>query len=361
MNTVNTTPKEKRFSLKKEKKAGSIIALSGTLPTEVISAEYDRALKNIGAELSLPGFRKGHIPAHILKKHIGELALFEEAAGLAIEKLVPDIIAEEALPLIALPKVRITKLVPHTPVEYTIEVPVLPEVTLPDYKKLAKKVYTAKKDPTTVTDQELQDALVNVQKTIARWKAQEEKGEPSTTDDAPLVPLNDDDVKKIGNYKDVADFTEKLKQSLTEDKAIKAKDKQRNEVAEAIIQGTTVDVPEVLITDEQERMFHRFRHDIEHMGMQFDTYLSQIKKTAEEIKSEMRDSAVKRATLELAFAKIAQEQKLEVPKDKLEEEVNRYRASTPDIDEHRVRDYLHHIMKNEAVFTFLESQHTLEK
>lgn len=357
MNTTNTTPKEKRFSLKKEKRAGSIIALSGTLPIEAINAEHDRALKNIGAELSLPGFRKGHIPAHILKKQIGELALLEEAAGLAIEKLVPDIIAEETLPLIALPKVRITKLAPHTPVEYTIEVVVLPEVALPDYKKLAKRVYSAKKDPVEVSDQELQDALSNVQKTIARWKTQETKGTQSASNDSEQVPLNDDDVKKIGNYKDVADFTEKLKQSLKEDKEAKARDKQRNEVAEAIIQGTTVDVPEILIEDEQERMLHRFRHDIEHMGMQFDTYLSQIKKTAEEIKSEMRDSAVKRATLELAFAKIAQEQKLEVPKDKLEEEVNRYRASTPDVDEHRIRDYLRHIMKNEAVFTFLETQH----
>ncbi len=358
MNTAKTTPKEKRFSLKKENRVGSIIALSGTLPTEAIDAENERALKNIGIELSLPGFRKGHIPAHILKKHIGELALFEEAASLAIEKIVPDIIAEEALPLIAPPRVRITKLVPHTAVEYTIEVPVLPEVTLPDYKKLAKKIYTAKKDPIEITSQELQDALLNVQKTVARWKTQEKKSDQSASNDAPLAPLSDDDVKKIGDYKDIADFTEKLKQSLKEDKEIKARDKQRNEIAEAIIQGTTTDVPEVLIEDEQERMLQRFRHDIEHMGMQFDTYLSQIKKTAKEIKLEMRDSAVKRATLELAFAKIAQEQMLEVPKDKLEEEIKRYRASAPDVDEHRVRDYLHHVMKNEAVFVFLESHHT---
>lgn len=378
---VSKTP-EKKYDVSVEKKSGSVVLIKGAISPDVISSHKSAALKQIGADVEMPGFRKGHVPAHIIEAKVGEIGILEEAAGIVLEKIVPEILIQESIQLITHPSIRITKLVPGNPVEYTISVPVMPTITLPDYKKVAKKLLPKKKETFDVTEVEVNEALLNVRKSVASWKQRQHAPETSHEHNhadhthAPgekhdhnhnslekeneikkeleLAPLTDDDVKMIGDYKDVADFTEKLKQSLVVEKKRKSQDKRRAEIAEALIKETKIDIPEVMVEDEQEVMLRRFRHDIEEMGMKFDAYLKELKKTEVDLKKEWQNDAKKRVTLELILAKIAQEEKLEVKPEELETEVARYLKAIEGSNENRVREHLRRMMLNEAVFKLLE-------
>jgi trigger factor len=383
---METTTNEKKYAVTVKKLPGSLVEIKGSISGDVLIGKRPDALKRIGAELVLPGFRKGHVPASVVESKVGAFAVLEEAANIILEEAVPEILMQETVRLITMPKVAITKLAEGNPLEFTITVPVLPEVTLSDYKKAAKKANAGKEESIEVSEDEIEKTLVNVRKTVAEWKrrksaspqeahehvhtdqcnhdheghehAEKKEGTADKTDEKKEeeLPLTDEDVKMIGDYKDVADFMEKLKLSMREEKETKAKEKRRTKIADALIGVTKADVPEVMIEDELSVMMERLKHDIERMGMDMPQYLEHLKKTEADIKKEWHEDAKKRVLLQLALTQVADTEKLEANKEELEREVKRYMGMVEGADENRLRDRVGELLRNEAVFTFLESQ-----
>lgn len=97
------------------------------------------ALKHLNEHLNLPGFRKGMIPEDILVKTVGEMAVLEENAEIAMGKVYGDIILESKLRPITRPQIAITKLAPGIPLEFKINLVLEPKFALPDYKKIASE------------------------------------------------------------------------------------------------------------------------------------------------------------------------------------------------------------------------------
>lgn len=97
------------------------------------------AKKNLMANLSIKGFRKGKVPADIANKHISKADIFTKAIQKSLDAMAQDAakeIKEEqvlAAPAYAVKDMSEDKLV----VEFIY--PVYPEVKLPDYKNLGVK------------------------------------------------------------------------------------------------------------------------------------------------------------------------------------------------------------------------------
>ena len=60
-----------------------------TVPAADVTAAIDKAVRRFGADLSLPGFRKGKVPAKVLEKRFGD-----EIRARATDELVNDAITE---------------------------------------------------------------------------------------------------------------------------------------------------------------------------------------------------------------------------------------------------------------------------
>ena len=73
-------------------------------------------------------------------REIGQDKILTQAAGLAVEDCYPQIIKENNLEPLGPPKVDILKLALDNPLEFRAEIFVLPEITLPDYKKIAGQI-----------------------------------------------------------------------------------------------------------------------------------------------------------------------------------------------------------------------------
>src|SRR3989344_1898625 len=118
----------------------SEVEIEGELPVEIFETYFARALKNLGGDLEIPGFRKGKAPENILLANLGEMKILEEMAALALSEHYPKIIECEKIDAIGLPAIGITKLARKNPLGFKIKIAILPEVKLPDYKKIAEKV-----------------------------------------------------------------------------------------------------------------------------------------------------------------------------------------------------------------------------
>ncbi|MCR4311473.1 MAG: hypothetical protein NUV54_02830, partial [Candidatus Taylorbacteria bacterium] len=251
--------------------------------------------------------------------------------------------------LIGDPRVTITKCAKDNPLTFTIVVSVLPEVTLPDYKKIASSENAKKPEVVEVTDKELDDFIKNILTGYAKSTAKE--GETQE-----LPTLDDTFVKKLGDFKDVADFKAKVKENLLHEKQHKAKEKKRLMLAEAVLKKTDVSVPKALIESELAKMFARFHDDIARTGMKVEDYLKHIKKTEEDMRKEWRPDAEKRGKLQLVWNAIAEAEKITVPPDELEVETKHMLEQYKTADPGRTRAYVSMMLTNEKVFDFLESQ-----
>src|SRR5690606_13057892 len=94
-------------------------------------------------------------------------------------------------------------------------------------------------------------------------------------------------------------FTEKLKENIELEKEREVMSKKRIALVENLLKETEIEIPEILILSELEKMIARFKADVERSGVSFEEYQEHSKKTEEDIKKEWRGDAEKRVKSEI--------------------------------------------------------------
>jgi trigger factor len=335
------------------KEKGSIIRVEAEIPKEVLETKRAAAINHLKEHVELKGFRKGHVPEKTLVEHVGEMTILEESAELAIEENYTKILDELSLSPIGHPKIIITKIAIGAPLEFTAEIPVMPEVKLPDYKKISAKLKD-KKEEVVVEEKEIENVITEVKKIQHHHAHKDHDHDHDHADhEHEETELTDDFVKNLGDFKDVADFKEKIKENILKEKTFKAEQKKRLEIIDAIRKETEIDIPEVLVDSEIKRMTNEFEHELSKVGSTLEKYLSEIKKTKEEVQSDWKPKATERVQTELILLEIKKEEKIEVPKEELEKEVATIKSHYGDIDEERIKLFVDEMLSKEKVFKFL--------
>lgn len=338
---------------------GSKVEITGSISSSVWERFRAQALKNINESISLDGFRKGMIPENVLVAKVGEMAVLEEIAELALSKAYLDIIIDNKIDAIGKPRVQITKLASGNPIEFTATTAIVPEIKLPDYKRIAAEALKkSEPDEMKVTDNDMEEAILRLRKSRVsheghdHGKMSAEDHEKKILEDLP--ELNDAFVQSVGEFKDVADFREKLKVMLEQDKKSQAAEKARIRIADALTDATKVDLPEIVIDSEVSRIESQFRMDIERMDVKLEDYLKHAKKTIEDLQKDWRPHAEKKAKLQLILNAIAETEKLQPDQGEIEAEVNHIVEHHKDADRERAAVYAATVLTNEKVFQFLE-------
>lgn len=323
-----------------------MVEVTCEVSAESFEKERPIALKKVGEEISLPGFRKGHVPESMISQKFGDAFILEEMANLAMDRAYSEILTRHKIHAIAMPEVKVTKLAKGNPFEFTLTFQVMPEIKLPDYKKIAKEIMSVE-ESSDVTDDEVEKALNELRKQFAEKNDAGEEVLPEVTDEL---------AQKFGPFASVEEFRTKIRESIAHDKTTRGREKKRMQTMEKIAEGITAKLPQVLIDGELERMVGQFKHDVEQMGMKFEDYLATTKKTIEEMRKEWTADAEKRAKVQIALNEISLLEKIEVLKEDLDRESKFFMEKYGDADPGRVRMHLEMMLVNEKVFQFLESQ-----
>ncbi len=336
------------MQIKIKKLQGSEVEIEGEIAADEFESKREEALKEVSAGVNIPGFRPGHVPEKILADKIGEQAILEKMAEMCLQKAYPSILEENKIEAIGRPEITITKIATNNPLGFKIKTAVLPEMELPDYKNIAAQIIKKKED-VSVEDKEVQQTIDYLRKSRAR---KDEQGKEI------LPELNDEFVKGLGQFKDVEDFKNKIKENILLDKKAKMKEKKRVEILDKIISSMKIEVPRVLIEAEKNKMLNEAKANISQMGMKWEDYLKHIKKTEEEILAGWENDAIKRIKHGLVLNKIVETEKINVPEAEVKEEAEKiveyYRNSGQNVDQNRVREYTYNMLKNEKAFQLLE-------
>src|SRR5690606_18870884 len=103
-----------------------------------------------------------------IDRQIGRGAVLDEAINDALPRLYTEALRENELEPVAQPEIDITKLDDHKSLEFTAEVDVKPEITLPDYTGLEVEV-----DDIAVTDDEVEEQVQALRERFASLKTVE--------------------------------------------------------------------------------------------------------------------------------------------------------------------------------------------
>jgi FKBP-type peptidyl-prolyl cis-trans isomerase (trigger factor) len=340
----------------------SMVEIEGEIDAETFESYFKTAISNVSANLEIPGFRKGKAPENAVIAKVGEMHILEEMAELALAKHYPKIIEDEKLDVVGRPEIAITKLARKNPLGFKIKSAVLPEVMLPNYKKIAKDVIgttTDKEKDTTVTDEDVENTIMDIRKSRAPKVHVTEavKSEDNKEEKPPELPeFNDDFVKGLGPFKDIEDFKLKLKENIKLEKENQLKEKTRLKIIEKIIDDTTIDTPEILIDAEINKILYRMESDITQMGLKFEDYLKHLNKTVEDLKKEFRTDAEKKAKLGLVLNEIAKAENIKADDEQVAKEVAHILEHYKDADPERARMHAENVLTNEKIFQFLETQ-----
>jgi trigger factor len=341
---------------------GRELEIVGEITAERMSSVRQKAIEKLRTWVEVDGFRKGNAPETLVVQKVGEMRILEESAEIALGEEYPNILEEHKVDAIGRPEINITKIGVGSPLAFKIKTFLAPEIKLADYKKIAKAENGKEKKVVEVTEKEVDDVILDIRHSIAHEKVHKESSSsPDVHDhreirDADLPEVNDEFAKSIGNFANVEEMREKIKENIGKEKEIKEKDKKRTSILEAIIEKSTIELPKIIIEGEQEKMLAQLKDDLARAGVNYEDYLKHIKKSEDDLRKEWEETATKRAKSQMTLNTIAKEENITPDEEELKKEMEHILSHHKDADRFRVRMYVETFMTNELVLKWLEEQ-----
>lgn len=329
-----------------------MVEISGSIPWETFASYEKSALARLSKHLEVDGFRKGFVPEATAKKHLGDELILSDMAELAIAACYPFLLEEKNIDAIGRPSLTIKKLARDNEFSFSITTAVLPTIKLPDYKKLAKEIPLGTVSP--AEESEVNKVIEDLRQMRAYGHVHGEHDAHEHTEELPEV--NDEFAKSFGDFKNLDELKAKIKENIEKEKTLAEKDKRRVAIMDTLIKETTFAVPALILESEQEKMLAQIEADIARAGMTFDAYLTQVQKTREDLKTEYKDEAERRARFQMLINAIANDMQIKTTDEEVVEEAKKLMAIYPDADENRAKAYADMVLTNEKVLSALEEK-----
>jgi trigger factor len=128
------------------------VKLTIEVPFEELKASLDKAYREVGRQVRVPGFRPGKVPPRIIDQRIGRGVVLEQAVNDAVPEFYTKAVTENEVVPLGQPELEITKLDDGKELAFTAEVDVRPQFDLPDLETVTATVENAEVSPDQVEE-----------------------------------------------------------------------------------------------------------------------------------------------------------------------------------------------------------------
>ena len=367
-----------------------------SIPNNVVSKELSKIYQEINQRANIKGFRKGKVPRKVLEqlyKRDAEVSLLQEL----VPKACKEVFSENNLKTAGDYLLEKYELKDDGELKLDISVEVIPDISLKNYKG-----FKIQKKSADVTDEDIDNALKQMQHDIADLKTVESRGAENGDEmvldfsgkidgklfnggegkdfrlilgekkmvegfeekllgakigekrDVEIIypqdiqnkelagkkvlfevlvkdvkerifpQINDEFAKDLGDYNDLNALKEKIKDDIKNTKEYYNKLEYQKEVIEKILEENQFISPEILIKKEFEFLKKSFASRLSG-GKAEDINFG---KESEKIEQELLKEAEKRVKESLILEKIAEEEKIVVDENEVDEEIRKRAEST---------------------------------
>jgi trigger factor len=144
------------------------VKLAIEVPFDELKPSLQKAYREIGAQVQVPGFRRGKIPSAVIDQRVGRGAVLNEAVQEAIPAQILAAVQEHDVKSLGRPEVEITEFTDGEPLKFTAELDVRPEITLPDLSTISVTVPALE-----IGDSEIDEQITGLRERFATLKTVE--------------------------------------------------------------------------------------------------------------------------------------------------------------------------------------------
>jgi len=174
-----------------------------------------------------------------------------------------------------------------------------------------------------------------------------------------MPEINDEFAQSLGKFKNKEELEKSISEGIFAEKEDKEKARWQTAVLEKIASEAKIDLPDILIEEERDAMIEDLKRRIEGMGLSFENYLLQIKKSLEDFKKDFLPEAEKRVKILLCIYEIAKNENIKVEEREIEEEINKILKQHPEMvdeikaEEENLKNYLREQILQRKVLNLL--------
>lgn len=262
------------------------------IPWADVKSTFDEIFDLAVSQLEISGFRKGKAPKSIAEKHIDKTKVYEQAVQKILPKAYADAIKEHNLKPVSNPKLEITKAKENEDWAIKTTIALFPKINLKEYKK---KIQDIKKSKVKI------------------WVPGKDKKE-----EKPAPPSLD-------------------------------------ELAKAITDEAEVDMSDILIEQEVNRLLSDIIDQTKKLGMTVEQYLMAKGKTSAQLRQEYQIQARKNLSLEFALNEIADQEKIQVNQKDIDDIIARVEKEEEREKLRKDSYYLAHLIRQQKTLDFLKN------
>jgi trigger factor len=362
------------------------------IPSEEVSRETETLIQRYQKLARIPGFRRGHVPASVVRQRFSQ-----EIQNDVVDALVPRYFRKETerLGLIPISQPRVTDLHVHEgkPLHFKASFEIMPEIKVEGYKELR-----AEHPEISVTDDEVEESLKGLQEQKATFspvegrpiqdgdyaqvsldgtpKDQEAGTKPVHMDDVmveiggkntmpeftqnlrganageertfdvlypedfsderlrgktfsykvkinsikqkSLPELNDDFATELGEFSSLEDVRKRIREGMENERRQTAEREAKDKLLAELIRRNDFEVPEALVEHQIDVRLERGLRALAAQGLSSE---HMKKMDLPRLRAGQREQAVQEVKAALLLEKVAEEEKIEVPDEEIDREI----------------------------------------
>ncbi len=145
------------MEVSKKELEGNKVELKVEISADRVNDALGQAYKKVVKDIDIPGFRKGKVPRKVLEARYGKEILHKDALDILIPQAYTEAVEETEIDPIDQPDIKDFDIEEDSPLTFTAEVEVKPEVKLGEYKDLG-----IEKEDSEVKDEEIEEEIERV-------------------------------------------------------------------------------------------------------------------------------------------------------------------------------------------------------
>lgn len=184
-----------------------------------------------------------------------------------------------------------------------------------------------------------------------------------------IMPKFDEEfVKNTSEFDTIEAYKENIKSIITKEQEAKIERDLDNQIVDAIVNNTKLEIPTELVDREQERMILGLQDQLAQQGLRLEDYLAYIGKSMDDYKAEQRQYAEKNVKTRFILERIITTENITVTNEefnaRLEEFAKMQNVSLDELKKQMGEHNMSHILNNmlmDKLFAFLKENNTITK
>ncbi len=149
-----------------------------------------------------------------------------------------------------------------------------------------------------------------------------------------LPDVDDEFASNVSEFETLAEYKADIKKHLQENLDARLKREDENNIIEAVVKASEVEIPEVMVENQLDMFIQDFATRLSYQGYKLEDYLTQMNMTEKDLRDERREQAKETVKTRLVLEQIVNEEKLDVTDEeldkKLSEMADKYKKSLDD-------------------------------